>query len=97
MNLITVLSFRIAGRAASSVVGWAERSEARHALTATIWFDAMLGFATLSPAYETTLSPAYELDADGRVADVMAQGVWHVCDGETLRMGMFETPQADRA
>ncbi len=37
------------------------------------------------------------LDADGRVADVMAQGVWHVRDGETLRMGMFETPQADRA
>lgn len=37
------------------------------------------------------------LDADGHVADAMAQGVWHVRDGETLRMGMFETPQADRA
>lgn len=37
------------------------------------------------------------LDADGHVADVMAQGVWHVRDGETLRMGMFETSQADRA
>ncbi len=37
------------------------------------------------------------LDADGHVADVMAQGVWHVRDGETLRMGLFETPQADRA
>lgn len=36
------------------------------------------------------------LDADGRVADVMAQGVWHVRDGGTLRMGMFENPQADR-
>lgn len=36
------------------------------------------------------------LDADGRVADAMAQGVWHVRDGETLRMGMFETSQADR-
>lgn len=35
------------------------------------------------------------LDADGRVADVMAQGVWHVRDGETLRMGMFENAQAD--
>ncbi len=48
-----------------------------------------LGFAALSPAYE--------LDVDGRVADVMAQGVWHVRDGGTLRMGMFETSQADRA
>ena len=37
------------------------------------------------------------LDADGHVADVMAQGVWHVRDGETLRMGMFENAQADRA
>ena len=37
------------------------------------------------------------LDADGRVADVMAQGVWHVRDGATLRMGMFENPQADKA
>lgn len=37
------------------------------------------------------------LDVDGRVADVMAQGVWHVRDGGTLRMGMFETSQADRA
>lgn len=37
------------------------------------------------------------LDADGRVADVMAQGTWHVRDGEVLRMGMFEMPQADRA
>lgn len=37
------------------------------------------------------------LDADGRAADVMAQGVWHVRDGETLRTGMFENPQADRA
>ena len=35
--------------------------------------------------------------ADGRVADVMAQGVWHARDGETLRMGMFENPQADKA
>jgi len=49
----------------------------------------MLGFAALSPAYG--------LDADGRVADVMAQGVWHVRDGETLRMGMFENAQADKA
>ncbi len=31
------------------------------------------------------------LDADGRVADVMAQGVWHVRGGETLRAGLFET------
>ncbi|MES2668895.1 MAG: beta-aspartyl-peptidase [Pseudomonadota bacterium] len=37
------------------------------------------------------------LDADDHVADVMAQGVWHVRDGETLRMGMFEDAQADRA
>ena len=42
------------------------------------------------------------LDADGRVADVMAQGVWHVRGGETLRAGLFENPQfenpqADRA
>lgn len=37
------------------------------------------------------------LDADGHVADVMAQGVWHVRDGETQRMGMFEHAQADRA
>jgi beta-aspartyl-dipeptidase (metallo-type) len=37
------------------------------------------------------------LDADGRVADVMAQGVWHVRDGETLRMGLFENAQADGA
>ena len=36
------------------------------------------------------------LDADGRVADVMAQGVWHVRDGETLRMGMFEADAAHR-
>ena len=37
------------------------------------------------------------LDAAGHVADVMAQGVWHVRDGETLRVGMFENAQADRA
>ncbi len=37
------------------------------------------------------------LDADGRVADAIAQGVWHVRDGETLRMGMFENAQADKA
>ncbi len=36
------------------------------------------------------------LDADGHVADVMAQGVWHVRDGETLRMGMFEADAAHR-
>ena len=35
-------------------------------------------------------------DADGRVADVMAQGVWHVRDGETLRRGMFEADAAHR-
>lgn len=37
------------------------------------------------------------LDADGRVADVMAQGVWHVRDGDVLRAGLLENPQADRA
>ncbi len=36
------------------------------------------------------------LDADGRVVDVMAQGVWHVRDGDVLRVGMFENSQADR-
>ncbi len=36
------------------------------------------------------------LDADGRVADVMAQGVWHVRDGGTLRRGMFEADAAHR-
>ena len=36
------------------------------------------------------------LDADGRVADVMAQGVWHVRDGETQRVGMFEADDANR-
>jgi beta-aspartyl-dipeptidase (metallo-type) len=30
------------------------------------------------------------LDAAGRVVDVMAQGVWHVRDGEVLRAGLFE-------
>lgn len=37
------------------------------------------------------------LDADGGVADVMAQGVWHVRHGDVLRMGMFETPRAVHA
>lgn len=37
------------------------------------------------------------LDAAGDVADVMAQGVWHLRDGEVLRAGLFENPQADRA
>ena len=32
------------------------------------------------------------LDANGHVADVMAQGAWHVRDGKVLRMGMFEHP-----
>ncbi len=36
------------------------------------------------------------LDADGCVADVMAQGAWHVRDGATLRMGMFEADVAQR-
>lgn len=36
------------------------------------------------------------LDADGCVADVMAQGVWHVRNGETLRVGMFEADDANR-
>lgn len=36
------------------------------------------------------------LDADGGVADVMAQGVWHVRDGETLRAGLFEADAAHR-
>ena len=36
------------------------------------------------------------LQADGRVTDVMAQGAWHLRDGEVLRMGMFENAQADR-
>jgi beta-aspartyl-dipeptidase (metallo-type) len=36
------------------------------------------------------------LDAAGHVADVMAQGVWHVRDSEVLRMGLFESDaQAD--
>lgn len=30
------------------------------------------------------------LDQDGRVADAMAQGVWHVRDGDVLRTGLFE-------
>ena len=89
MKLITMMSSRSSDSAARSVVGWAEHSEARHAVTATTRLDAMLGFAALSPAYG--------LDADGRVADAMAQGVWHARDGETLRMGMFENAQADRA
>jgi beta-aspartyl-dipeptidase (metallo-type) len=37
------------------------------------------------------------LDAEGRVADVMAQGAWHLRDGAVLRVGMFEHAQADRA
>ena len=40
------------------------------------------------------------LDAAGHVADVMAQGIWHVRDGETLRRGLFESAaeaQADAA
>lgn len=32
------------------------------------------------------------LDADGGVADVMAQGAWHVRDGDVLRHGPFEHP-----
>lgn len=32
------------------------------------------------------------LDADGGVADVMAQGMWHVRDGDVLRRGPFEHP-----
>jgi beta-aspartyl-dipeptidase (metallo-type) len=32
------------------------------------------------------------LDAEGRVADVMAQGAWHVRDGDVLRRGLFEDP-----
>ncbi|MFZ5634956.1 MAG: beta-aspartyl-peptidase [Pseudomonadota bacterium] len=31
------------------------------------------------------------LDADGRVSDVMAQGAWHVRDGEPVRVGPFES------
>jgi beta-aspartyl-dipeptidase (metallo-type) len=30
------------------------------------------------------------LDAEGRVSDVMAQGAWHVRDGEVVRAGLFE-------
>lgn len=30
------------------------------------------------------------LDADGGIADVMAQGAWHVRDGATVRRGLFE-------
>lgn len=36
------------------------------------------------------------LDAAGNVSDVMAQGVWHIRDGELLRVGLFENAQADR-
>lgn len=32
------------------------------------------------------------LEADGRVADVMAQGAWHLRDGAVLRHGPFEDP-----
>ncbi|GAA4800821.1 beta-aspartyl-peptidase [Lysobacter hankyongensis] len=32
------------------------------------------------------------LDADGGVTDVMAQGMWHVRDGDVLRHGPFEHP-----
>lgn len=32
------------------------------------------------------------LDVDGRVIDVMAQGVWHLRDGDVLRRGLFEDP-----
>lgn len=34
------------------------------------------------------------LDAAGHVVDVMAQGVWHVCDGAVVHAGLFETIDA---
>jgi len=35
------------------------------------------------------------LDADGGIADVMAQGVWHVRDGAVVRRGPFESAEGD--
>lgn len=37
------------------------------------------------------------LDESGHVADVMAQGVWHVREAAPVRVGLFEKDQADDA